>query len=642
MVSLVFSVCLVLFLIKALIAFRDLDNPDLPPCVADGPALATLGRVVLCCGEDFAVGAGCLLAVGLALALWRARWYQYGVRLLAHVAAAAALAYMAASAQLFHVERRFLTVALFQIAGGFRPEPSVAEHLNRSLLLAVVLVPALTLAVHLAGSATFGRAWRRAASLACRPVVILVLLAGFTATAYAARHAEFSQHNRDFVQNPHLMLARSYFWNLEFGDLEDWDDDLSDFRPGNPHFGASLPEGRPTNIVLIVLESGGAKYSGDYGYPIATMPNLDRLGRQGIVFDNFYATANHTIASALPLFGSTYNKLNTISTVVDHPEFPVPAAPDWLQRHGYETCFLGSGGHHALENYRNMGPAFLDKGFDIGRDPEQPFWQACPNPCVFQGRDYLDDSMFADGKRYLRAAKGKKFFLMLWNYDTHTPYYDGDDSLTVDERCFPAAVASDAEKREELCTYLRSLHRVDALIGDFYRELESLGLAEDTVFVVTGDHGECFGQHGWFYHGASLYDEEVRVPLYLICPRLAGHSPRNATIGSHIDLWPTLLDVCGLPMNPQWQGKSLLGDFPSDERRAYFFRRGDVGVRQGKYKYIWNYENQRDFLFDLEADPDEKNNLAAEHKAYCKRQRARLRDWTYYQEEMTKERLRIR
>ncbi len=640
LLSLTFAVCTVFFLTKLLIAFRDLNSPELPPFLAGGGLLPTLGRVWACCAEDFAVGLGCLLVAALALALWSSVWYRRGVRLLAHLAAVAALAYMAGNAQLFHVVRRFLTVTLFQLGGGFQPERSVQEYLTPTLLLAVVLVPLLTLAAHLAWSAAFSQLWRRAASFVCRPLVLFVLILSMAATAHAARKTWFADHNSDFAENPHLLLVRSYFLAMPFGDLEGEDIAVDDFQPGDPRPSVGLLHERPKNIVLIVLESAGAKYFSTYGYPIETTPHLAKLRDKGIVYDNFYATANHTIASGMPLFGSTYNELNTIATVVKHPEFPVPDAQSWLKGQGYQTCFLGSGGQMAWEKYRNMGDAFVQQGFDVGRDPGASFWQAHPDPTAFLKRSYMDAEMFADGKRFVRESKGKKFYLMMWNYDTHSPYFDGGDDPPLDKSVFPAALEGDAERTDELRAFLRSIHRVDALIGDFYRDLEEQGLADDTVVMITADHGEAWGQHGIFFHGESLYDEEVRVPLFVLCPRLAHLGPRDATIGSHIDIWPTLLDICHLSANPLWQGRSLLGDFPSKERRAYFFHRGELGVRQGKYKYIWDYQAQRDLLFDMENDPGETDNLAGDDAAFCKRQRARLRDWRDYQEELTKERLK--
>jgi arylsulfatase A-like enzyme len=640
LLSLTFAVCTVFFLTKLLIAFRDLDSPELPPFLGAGGLLPTLGRVWACCAEDFAVGLVCLLVAALALALCASVWYRRGVRLLAHLAAVAALAYMAANAQLFHVVRRFLTVTLFQLGGGFLPERSVQDYLTPTLLLAVVLVPLLTLAAHLAWSAAFSRFWRRAASFVCRPLVLLVLILSMAATAHAARKTWFGHYNSDFAENPHLLLVRSYFLVMPFGDLDGEDITVDDFRPGDPRPSVGLLNERPKNIVLIVLESAGAKYFSTYGYAIETTPHLAKLRDKGIVYDNFYANANHTIASGMPLFGSTYNKLNTIATVVESPEFPVPDAQSWLKGQGYQTCFLGSGGQFAWEKYRNMSDAFVQQGFDVGRDSGAPFWRAHPDPTAFLKRSYMDAEMFADGKRFVRESKGKKFYLMMWNYDTHSPYFDGGDDLPLDKSIFPAALEGDAERTDEFRAFLRSIHRVDALIGDFYRDLEGQGLADDTVVMITSDHGEAWGQHGIFFHGESLYDEEVRVPLFVLCPRLAHLGPRDATIGSHIDVWPTLMDICDLPANPLWQGRSLLGGFPSKERRAYFFHRGELGVRQGKYKYIWDYQAQRDLLFDMENDPGETDNLAVDAAAVCKRQRARLRDWKEYQEELTKERLK--
>jgi arylsulfatase A-like enzyme len=641
LLSLTFAVCTVLFLTKLLIALRDLASPELPPFLTKGGLLPTLGRVWACCAQDFAVGLSCLLVAALALSVSGRWWYRRSVRVLAHLAAIVALAYMAGNAHLFHLMHRFLTVTLFQLGGGFQPERSVQDYLNTSFWLALILAPALTLAAHLAWSAAFPRFWRGVSAFVCRPLVLLVLILALAATAQAARKTWFADHNADFAENPHWLLVRSYFQNqVPFGDIEDEEADRVDFLPGDPRPSVGLLEERPKNIVLIVLESAGAKYFSTYGYPIETTPNLAKLRDKGIVFDNFYATANHTIASGMPLFGSMYNQLNTIATVVEHREFPVPDTQSWLKEFGYATCFLGSGGQFAWEKYRNMGAAFVQRGFDIGRDPSAPFWQAHADPTAFLKRSYMDAEMFADGKRFIRETKGRKFYLLMWNYDTHSPYFDGGDVLPLDERVFPSALDGDAERLGELRAFLRGIHRVDALIGDFYRELEDQGLADDTVVMITSDHGEAWGQHGIFFHGESLYDEEVRVPLFVLCPRLAHLGPRDATIGSHIDVWPTLMDICGLPSNPLWQGRSLLGDFPAKERRAYFFHRGDLGVRQGNYKYIWDYQNQRDLLFDMDKDPDELENLAADDPALCKRLRARLRDWKDYQEELTKERLK--
>ena len=472
----------------------------------------------------------------------------------------------------------------------------------------------------------------------CRPLVLLLLLAGLLGAAYEARCDLCYWSPKDFVRNPHLLMAGSCFSGKNFA-LTDGTPDVADFLPGQAQVTPDLLQKRPKNVILIVLESSSVVYLDLYGGPHATTPNLRALQSKSVVFDNFYSTATHTIASALPLFGSTYNDNTTLATVISHPDFPTPAASSWLKKQGYHTYFLGSGGKSVWQNYRNLGPAFLPLGFDLSRDGYR-HWSEGERPWPFNGEDHLDAGLFADASRVLQEVKNDKFFLMMWNYETHEPYPEGDGPRDWDESKFPPAIATDAERTGWYRNYLRCVWRVDRLLGNLYHELETLGLADDTLVVLTADHGEAFGQHGWFLHGNALYEEDVHVPLVFLAPRLAHLGPRRSVAGSHIDLWPTILDVLGLPADPLWQGRSLFAESPPDERRAYFYRNGALGLRQGKYKYIWDYEDERELLFDLDCDPKEARNLAGQHQPFCDQQRRRLKDWTNFQREWTKERVR--
>src|SRR5262249_22617692 len=163
---------------------------------------------------------------------------------------------------------------------------------------------------------------------------------------------------------------------------------------------------------------------------------------------------------------------------------------------------------------------------DLGRDPHHPFWQAQPSPERFLDSEYLDREMFDDAQRLIRAVKGDKFFLMMWNYSTHLPYY-ADSGPDFDESQVPRAVLNYPELRTDFKRFLWSIHQIDALIFSLYGELERQGIADDTLVVLTSDHGEAFGQHGCLVHGDSLYEEEVRVPLVLINPRLGALGGHN-------------------------------------------------------------------------------------------------------------------
>jgi arylsulfatase A-like enzyme len=125
----------------------------------------------------------------------------------------------------------------------------------------------------------------------------------------------------------------------------------------------------------------------------------------------------------------------------------------------------------------------------------------------------------------------------------------------------------------------------------------------------------------------------------LICPRLATLGRRSAVVGGHVDLWATITDVCGLPADPRWQGRSLLsGDAAG--RRAYFYRaNSDLGVREGKFKYVWDYERGAERLHDLEADPTERHDLARENQELCGALHRRVKAWAGFQSRLTKQRV---
>jgi len=412
---------------------------------------------------------------------------------------------------------------------------------------------------------------------------------------------------------------------------------MAEFEPGQPRLSSIQLSQRPKNVIVIVLESVSARYLNTYGYPLETAPQMQRLAPVSVTVDSFYSTGTHTIATALPLCGGLLNDPHTLATVIAYPKFPVPKTSLWMSKQGYQTCFLGAGGHSTWERYRNIGQIFVQSGWDLARDDKHPFWAGVKGRAHFHSEEYLDPEAFADAQRYLRTCGDQKFFMLLWNYDTHSPYY-APDGPTWDDKHVPEPIRG-GPREPEFRRFLHSIRRTDALIGALHEELERLKMADDTLIVVTGDHGEAFGQHGTYSHGGSLYDEEVRVPLVMINRPLAkAVGNRLAIVGSHIDVWPTISDVCGFPADPQWQGRSLLGG-DADDRRAFMNCGQMIGVREGRFKYMWEREKKRDLLFDLIADPDEMTNLADEHPAYCIRQRRRLRDWTLFQTELTKQHL---
>jgi arylsulfatase A-like enzyme len=643
LLSLILAVCLASFAVKGFIAYRDLDNAAAPPHIYDDSILASLGRVAACCAEDFAVGLGCFLVGFLVLRQVVSSRWRVVVRVLAHLLAVLALCYLVVNAQIFHGVRHFLTWPLVQLAGGFHWDRSISTYITPSFKLALAVVPILTLAAHFWSLAIFPRCWRSVIERAGRPVPVVAGLLLCTGVAMAARNGLVVSGPCDFPRNPHLHFVRSLFDGPPAAlaaPPRTEDDVVADLLPGRPGHTPGLLAKRPRNIILISAESVAARFLETYGCRMPTTPCLRRLDEEGksLTFENFYATANHTIASALPIFAATYNDPMTIATVMEHPEFPSPGAPAWLQGHGYLTGFFASGGRSTWEGYRNIVPAFVN-GFDLARDPNHPFWQKAAKPDAFLGDDHMDEPTFAEVRRALRTYRDRTFALWVWTYDTHNPYFDGSGPRSFPREHFPAAIAGYPTKENDFQDYLRAVWRLDNQIGELCRELEELGLADDTLIVLTGDHGEEFGEHGWFGHNWSVYEEEVRVPCVLICPRLAPLGRRSRVVGSHVDLWATITDICGLPADPRWQGHSLVNGNTTG-RRAFFYRAGsDLGVREGQLKYVWDYEQKAERLYDLDADPTERHNLAQENPGLCIRLNRDVKDWAGFQHRLTKERL---
>jgi arylsulfatase A-like enzyme len=118
------------------------------------------------------------------------------------------------------------------------------------------------------------------------------------------------------------------------------------------------------------------------------------------------------------------------------------------------------------------------------------------------------------------------------------------------------------------------------------------------------------------------------VPFLIWNPRLFQEPQRRNIVGGHVDVNPTIADVLGVPASRFWRGRSLFDEHRTG--RAYFYAANDdylLGVREGKWKYVYNATRGRDELYDMEADPDELRNVAKDHAELCQRLRQRLAAW---------------
>jgi arylsulfatase A-like enzyme len=358
------------------------------------------------------------------------------------------------------------------------------------------------------------------------------------------------------------------------------------------------------NVVLIALESTGARYLHCYGAKEDPMPNLTRLAATSLLFENAYAVYPESIKGLFSVLCSRYPAFDTQAE--DYARVRTPAIAQVLANTGYRTALFHSGRFDYLgmnEVVRRRGFETLADAGNIGGNFNSSF--GVDEPATVDRMLAWIDS----------RPRAQRFFLHYLPIAGHHPY------ATPAPGPFP--------ERNELDSYRNALHFGDAALGTFLDGLRQRGLDTNTLFVFYGDHGEAFGQHeGNFGHTLYIHEENVRVPLLVALPGAWREQARVKRTASLIDLAPTLLDLLGLEAPKAYQGASLLG---SAERSALFFTDYSLplaGAREGRWKVVLELGSWRTRLFDLERDPEERTNLAANFPERVADWSRRLREWS--------------
>jgi arylsulfatase A-like enzyme len=372
---------------------------------------------------------------------------------------------------------------------------------------------------------------------------------------------------------------------------------------------------RPPNVILVVLESVAARWASLNGGLYDSTPQLAAESAHALVFDNFYAHIGRSSNSLVAMLLSAYPKLDFRDVTEQYPRLAGTSLGTVLRDRGYRTAFI------TPSDLRWAGWAtFLNgRGFDELHDAAD---LPCPNPISSWG---VEDRCMVDGMiEFMKQAPARPFFMMAWSTQTHHPYEPtpGVPLLNLLREPVPDDY--------DLGRYLNVLHETDRHLGRLFDAIRENGLDDNTLVVVTGDHGQAFGYpHSTYAQGRTLFQEDVHVPLMFWFPPAYRSAMRSTIVGGHVDLAPTIADLAGLPLAPDWQGRSLFDTARAP--RAYFYVSGDryeLGVREANWKYILDLREGVEQLFDLDRDPTEQRNLAAQHPERCARLRQRLAAWT--------------
>ena len=376
---------------------------------------------------------------------------------------------------------------------------------------------------------------------------------------------------------------------------------------------SALAERNDLNVVFILIDTLRADRMGAYGYERATTPNMDALAARGIRFENVESQSSWTKASMASLWSGLSPEQTGVVRFFHALPDEVPLPAEILSEEGYRTAGIWRNGWVAT----NFG---FGRGFDLyyRPTPNRPAGNVRRHSPSSHGLEGTDLDSTQAGLEFILGSRDERFFLYLHYMDVHQYLYT--DSSPIFGSSF-----SDF--------YDSALHWVDQNIGLLIDSLAAEGLLDNTVIVIASDHGEAFFEHGGEGHARNLYWEVQNVPL-IIAPPLAieGGVVVEEPV-ANIDIWPTLLDLLGLPELANAEGRSLLplvlaagdaGPPPSDLQGRALFAQLDrgwgnsdddpdeiVSIRREPYRFIYSREHpENSELFDHTSDPGEQENLS--------------------------------
>jgi N-acetylglucosamine-6-sulfatase len=443
------------------------------------------------------------------------------------------------------------------------------------------------------------------------------------------------------------LLGVALFAGTAFSDVTPVPDDVVSMK---------VPGAKPRNVVFILSDDHRYDAMGFIGHPLARTPNMDAMAKAGVHLKNAFVTTSLCSPSRASILTGLYTFRHR---VIDNQR-PVPKGtlffPQYLQEAGYATGFVGKW---------HMGHASDEPrpGFDywVSFKGQGNYYPPGPNYTINVNGErvpqdgYITSLLSRYAVEFLEQQKDreKPFFLYLSHKAVHGPFtpepkYAGtlsevpftlpasaqkltDNKLNrprwlLDQRNswhgmdFPLHSGSTAEAL--LRSYCEALRSVDDSIGTVIEQLKKMGIHDDTLVIYMGDNGYMFGEHGLIDKRVA-YETSSRVPMVMQCPELFNGGTVVDEVVANIDVAPTVMEAMGIEKPPHMDGKSFLPLAQGEEIpwRDYFFyvyyweqnypqTPTHFALRGNHYKYITYYGVwDTDELFDIQADPEEQNNL---------------------------------
>ena len=405
-------------------------------------------------------------------------------------------------------------------------------------------------------------------------------------------------------------------------------------------------QSRP-NLILMGIDSIRADHMSCYGYHHLTTPHLDKFAASGALFEN-------TISAHIPTtsaYGSMLTGRDTFGTQVValrhrgglRPD--IKTLPEMLRDAGYDTTCVGFTGNPSARGFDTYLDYAAWGSWATGRSPKA---------------QKLNEVAVPELERL--AAGDKPFFLFLRHMDPHAPYlppapyerafYHGNELDPANRSMDPVMAFKPfrdffrmwmppgiTDKDYVIAQYDGAIAYMDACIATLLESITALGLDDNTLVIVNGDHGETLYDHECWFDHHGMYDNVLHVPLLIRFPGRVPAGIRLAGYNQHKDLVPTILDYLSLEPGRDLDGRSLRalvdGDMDTFETGIYITEctwMRKHGWRTPQYKYMHALEPDFHFkpeieLYDLSVDPEENNNIAPDNPELCAYFEGRVQAW---------------
>ncbi len=430
------------------------------------------------------------------------------------------------------------------------------------------------------------------------------------------------------------------------------------------------------NVILIVMDTVRADHCSNYNYFRDTTPNLMKLSEKATLYNRAISTGDYTLSAHASIFSGQYSR--THGAHPDHPSPPRPLDQDIKTL----TEILSENGYYSMANVSNI--AFITKsfGFQQGFDfydqrgrprvlekrMQQHYLKelirsalcCLPMPREFELKFRRADEINNEVYSQLEIVKKHKkpFFLFLNYMDAHRPYvppppfdkrYLGDNWIQLSQKQFDQIKKevlslkrnlTEKERSYLISQYDGGIAFIDHSLGEFFGHLKKLEMYDNSLIIITSDHGEAFGRRNFLEHGCSVFQDQIHIPLIIKFPNVRKRNVNDKLV-SLIDIMPTILDVVGINenMSEDLQGRSLISadlDEPRDLISESFaletiedqprLDRIERAIFSGPYKYIESTIGKQE-LYDLKQDPDEYKNIIKSNSQIYEKLKGRLDQW---------------